>query len=154
MKNRIEILKGYINNIIQHKNNSIAHREIYAHLYGVSNFCALIALKRNLNAELATMAGLLHDLHTYIHLNSKGHAKKGAVLAKETLDALKITSDEETDLIRKAISEHNDKENKHDDFTEILIDADVMQHYLQNISLPVMEKENQRLQKLKEEFLF
>ena len=35
------------------------------HLYGVSQACVLIALKRNENAELAAAAGMLHDIHTY-----------------------------------------------------------------------------------------
>ena len=30
----------------------------YLHLYGVAQFCSLIALKRGENAELAVMAGI------------------------------------------------------------------------------------------------
>jgi HD superfamily phosphodiesterase len=152
MENRIEILREYIDKIVSNADDYIMRKGIYLHLYGVSYFCGLIALRRNFNAELATMAGMLHDLYTYKTMDSKEHSKKGSILAKEVLDTLKITNDEETNLICNAIAEHSDKKNKHTDFTEILIDADVIQHHLYNISLPLFENEKERLENLKIEF--
>lgn len=34
----------------------------YLHLYGVSQACAMIALKKNQDVELSIMVGILHDL--------------------------------------------------------------------------------------------
>ena len=149
--NRIEILRDYIDEILV-KNYNEARRGFYIHLYGVSQFCALIALKRNQNAELATMAGMLHDIHTFKNLDSTEHAKKGAILAREILTELGITTEEETDLICEAIQYHSKKKNTYSDFTEVLIDADVMEHHLYNIRLPLFEKDVERLKKLKKEF--
>ena len=153
MDNRIEKLREYIDNNVLNKNEFMEKRTEYIHLYCVSNFCALIALKRKQNAELATIAGMLHDIYSYKNKDPKDHAKNGALLAKEILEFLKITNDEETELVCNAIYKHSDKQNKHSDFEEILIDADVIQHYLHNISLPIFEHETDRLMKLKEEFL-
>ena len=109
MESRIEILREYINTRIHSINDFFEQRGYYQHLYGVSNFCALIALKRNQNAELATIAGMLHDIYTYKSKNSNDHAKNGALLAKEILDELNITNGEETNLICTAISKHSEK---------------------------------------------
>ena len=126
MENRIEKLRKHIDEIILNMTDYEERRCAYVHLYGVSQFCAMIALKRNQDAELATMAGMLHDFYTYKMTDMENHAEKGAILAKETLDLLKITNEKETELICNAVSVHSDKENKHSDFAEVLIDADVM----------------------------
>jgi HD superfamily phosphodiesterase len=152
MENRIEVLRKHIDETILNMTDYEERRCAYVHLYGVSQFCALIALKRNQNAELATMAGMLHDFYTYKMMDMVDHDKKGAILAKETLDLLGITSEKETELICNAISVHCDKKNTHSDFAEILIDADVMQHNLYNISFPIADHENERMKKLKNEF--
>ena len=153
MENRIEILRKYIDKIILNMNDHEERRCAYVHLYGVSYFCAMIALKRNLDPELATMAGMLHDFYTYKMMDQENHAEKGAILAKETLDTLSIANEEETELICNAISKHSDKKSTHCDFTEILVDADTLQYYLYNISFPHLnEYRAKRIEKLKKEF--
>jgi len=152
MENRIEKLREYIDGIILNMTNYEERRIAYVHLYGVSQFCTLIALKRKLNVELATMAGMLHDFYTYKMMDPIDHGIRGSVLAKETLELLKLTTKEETEIISEAIYHHSNKIDKFSDFTEILIDADVLQHHLYNTMLPIIEKEKVRLEKLKEEF--
>lgn len=150
--NRVEILRKYIDGILLNMRDVDERRCAYIHLYGVAQSCAFIALKRDENVELATMAGMLHDIYTYKMMDSKEHAHKGAVLAKEILIELGITSEEDTKLICNAIYYHSDKENIHDHFTEILIDADVMQHCFYNASFEVMEHEKKRYEKILKEF--
>jgi HD superfamily phosphodiesterase len=152
MENRIEILREYIDNVILHMTDTFERRCAYLHLYGVAQACALIALRRGENAELATMAGMLHDFYTYKYMDSKDHAKKGAILAREVLSELKITTDEETTLICSAIHNHSSKGGVFSAFDEILIDADVLQHCIHNITMPVMEHEKARFAKLVDEF--
>lgn len=41
-----------------------------------------LAHKRNLNVELATMAGMLHDLHSYQAMNTENHTEFEAELAR------------------------------------------------------------------------
>jgi len=152
MENRIESLREYIGGALRGKPDEwrkIAH----VHLYGVAQACTLLALRRGENAELATMAGMLHDFYTFRSGQPQDdHAAKGAVLAREVLDELNLTSPAETELVCAAIHNHSDKGGRFDAFTEILIDADVMQHCLYDITMPVADREKDRFQKLCEEF--
>ncbi len=67
--NRIEILRKYIDEILLSMTDIQERRCAYLHLYGVAQLCALISLKRGENAELATMAGMLHVCFmTYIRM--------------------------------------------------------------------------------------
>jgi len=152
MTNRIETLRQYIDNALQGKPDE--WRKIaYTHLNGVAQACTLLALKRGEDAELATMAGLLHDFYTFRSGQPQDdHARKGALAAREVLDELGLTSPGETDMICTAIHNHSDKGGRFDAFTEILIDADVMQHCLYDITMPVAEREKDRFQSLREEF--
>ncbi|GHU58427.1 hypothetical protein FACS189444_2080 [Spirochaetia bacterium] len=145
MENRIEALRKYIDDILLNMTDTFERRCGYLHLYGVSHFCTLFALKRSDNVELATMAGMLHDIYSYKTLDTKDHAQKGSILAKEILDNIKLTTADETEILCNAILHHSDKKNRHSTFDEILKDADTIQHYLYNIDLPIIEKEKNRL---------
>jgi predicted hydrolase (HD superfamily) len=150
--NRIEILRKYIDEILLNMTDVEERRCAYLHLYGVAQSCALIALKRGENAELAIMAGMLHDIYSYSKMDSKDHAHKGAILAGEILTLLRITNDEETKMICDAIYTHSEKGAVHSDFNEILIDADVFQHCLYNPMFEIMAHEKNRYERLKLEF--
>ena len=152
MDNRIERLRKYIDEILLNMNDTEERRCGYLHLYGVSQACAMIALKRNQDVELATMAGMLHDLHSYKTMNTEGHAEQGSVLAREILEELSLASDNETDLICSAIRNHSSKATTHSAFDEVLKDADVLQHCLYNPLFPVKEHEKYRFQNLLTEF--
>lgn len=150
--NRIEKVREYVDNILLHMSDTTERRCAYLHLYGVSQTCALIALKRRQNTELATIAGMLHDIYSYSAMDTKDHAHKGAVMAKEILSSLKIFTDDEIEAICNAIYNHSSKCNKHSPFDEVLIDADVLQHCLYNPLFYVAEHEKQRYEALKLEF--
>ena len=150
--NRIEILRKYLDEIILNMADVEERRCAYVHLYGVAQFCTLIALKRGENAELATMAGMLHDIYSYAKMDTKDHAHKGAALAREILTLLQITNDDETKMICDAIYNHSEKEAVHSDFSEVLKDADVFQHCLYNPMFEIKAHEKNRYEKLKAEF--
>ncbi|KNY28966.1 HD domain-containing protein [Pseudobacteroides cellulosolvens] len=150
--NRIEILRKNIDEILLNMSDVEERRCAYLHLYGVAQFCSLISLKRGENAELAVMAGMLHDIYSYAKMDTKDHAHKGAILAKEILSSLRLTNDDETKIICDAIYTHSEKEIVHSDFNEILKDADVLQHCLYNPMLEIKEHEKDRYEKLKLEF--
>jgi len=148
MENRIERLRKYIDDILLNMKDTQERRWGYLHLYGVSQAWAMIALKRNQDVELATMPGMLHDLHSYKVMNTENHAEHGAVLARQILEELSLTTDNETDLICSAIRNHSSKATIHSAFDEVLKDADVLQHCLYNTVFPVMEHEKYRFQNL------
>lgn len=150
--NRVETLRKYIDGMLLNMTDDAERRCAYIHLYGVAQSCALIGLKRGENAELAVMAGMLHDLYSYVNMDTNEHARSGALFARAILIFLDITTEEESELICNAIYSHSDKENIHSNFTEVLIDADVMQHCLYNPMLGIKEHERARYENLKCEF--
>lgn len=150
--NRIEKVREVVDEIILHMTDKEERRCAYLHLYGVSQACALLALKREVDVELATIAGMLHDIYSYANMNPLDHAHKGSEMAREILDSLQIFSEEEKELICTAIYYHSDKAEVHNWLDEILKDADVMQHVLYNPLLAEKGKESKRYLALKKEF--
>lgn len=149
---RIEKVREVVDEILLKMTKDEARRRAYLHLYGVSQACALLALKRKEDVELAVIAGMLHDIYTYANLDSRDHAHKGAEMAREILDSLHIFEEDEKDLVCTAIYNHSDKTMVHGWLDEILKDADVMQHVLYNPLLDVKQHEQNRFGALKEEF--
>lgn len=127
-------------------------RSAYVHLYGVSLAATLIAEKRGQNAELASMAAMLHDLAAYETGSYSDHAQRGAALARTVLDELNLTTPEETNKICSAIYNHDSKDQIDSPFDEVLKYADVMHHTLNDTSKPVKEKEKTRFLALRKEF--
>ena len=123
-----------------------------AHLHGVSLAAAMIAKKRGEDPELASMAGLLHDLYAYKSGSYDDHVHKGADLAKKILNDLGSVSKEELDTICSAIWHHNDKENTDSSMDEVLKDADVIDHSLTDPTKEVKSHEAARYARLCDEF--
>lgn len=152
--NRIEELRRTIDQIL-HKNKDIENRRCsFIHLYGVSSICGLLALKRNLDPEIALAIGMLHDISSYITNDPTDHNKYSEIEAEKILKGSTLFSLEEVTIITQAIFNHRDKQNIHDQYDELIKDADVLQHFLYNSSLPTFEHERDRLTRLRKEFGF
>lgn len=152
MKNRLEDLRCEIEKLISMNGDS---NQIYAyssHMYGVSKFCAFLAIKRNLNVELAATCGMLHDIYDMTGGSSEDHAVHGAEEAKAILKQMNTYSDDEINIVATAISRHSDKEVINEPYDELLKDADVMDHCFYNNDFPVREWEAQRYNNLLIEF--
>lgn len=150
--NRIEMIREYVDDVLLRVPDPYQRRCGYLHLYGVAQACVLIALKRGENAELATVAGMLHDIYTYSTMDARDHAAKGAAMAREILASMQAFTDSEIDAICAAIGVHSDKEREHSSLAEVLVDADVMQHCLYSPLLDVSLHERPRFARLKSEF--
>jgi uncharacterized protein len=150
MENRLETLRLLIDELIK-KNQPKKDRYFYVHLYGVSHFCTLLALKRNLNVELATTCGMLHDIYPVLYGSYKNHGEKGAKQAEKILRATNLYNDNEISIITNAISRHSEKDIIQDAYDEVLKDSDVLSHCLYNANFPVNEKEVDRLKKILKE---
>ena len=131
------------NSVKEILNNSDTIPAVYTHLYQVSQCCALIALRRGKNAELATIAGILHDIaylksneknSNIIGLTGENHAEYGSQIALEILQELNITTSEENNIICTTIQKHIYKNVIDTPFDEILKDADVLAHGLYNVT--------------------
>ena len=149
---RLKELRKYIDDQLGKMQDKDEQRSAIVHLYGVSLVATMIAKRRGLDPELASMAGMLHDLYAYMNASYDDHAHKGADLAREILSKLKLTDENETELICCAIYHHDDKLVTDSDFDEVLKDADVISHCMNDISKPIKEKEQARFENLCEEF--
>ncbi|MBD5132678.1 MAG: HD domain-containing protein [Clostridiales bacterium] len=150
--NRIEKVREVVDSIILNMTDNGERRCAYIHLYGVAQAAALIAEKRKENVELSIIAAMLHDIYSYQNGDSTDHAHKGAVMAKEIINELKIFSFEEIELIYSAIYHHSDKKITNGSFDEILKDADVIQHIFYNPLFEIKAHELERFNNLKNEF--
>ena len=148
---RIDILRNYVDKMLLDVSNDELRRNGYVHLYSVGMFAALIALKRGFDPELAEMAGILHDYYKYKENDRTDHAHRGAILVRQLLNELNITTTEETEMIYSAIFNHRNKEDVGSDFDEIIKDADVLQHWLQN-PRELFFKEGVRIERISCEF--
>ena len=135
---RLDEARNLIDPLIKGIGDEESKRGAYVHLYGVGLLASLIALKRGCSrkiAELAEIAGMLHDLLTYVDRteDTDDHAHKCADYAREhVLKKLKSFTDEELDMIYFGIYNHSDKGVKGSSFDEIIKDADAAQHALRN----------------------
>ena len=148
---RLKELRKYINSELDKMENTDEIISASNHLYGVSLAATILAKKRGLDPEIAAIAGMLHDLHAYKTGSYDDHAHKGADLAREILSELNLTSDEETDAICSAIYHHDDKYAIDAPMDELLKDADVIHHTLNDTSKAIKEKEQARYDRICEE---
>lgn len=149
---RLKELRRYVDSELNNMADSDKRNSAIVHLYGVSLAATMIAKKRGLDPEIASMAAMLHDLHAYKIGSYDDHAHKGADLAREVLHGLKLTDDAETEMICSAIYHHDDKLVTDSPMDEVLKDADVIHHCMNDLSKPVKEKEQERFEKLCAEF--
>lgn len=145
---RLKELRKYVDNELNKMEDADKKNSAIVHLYGVSLAAAMLAKKRGLNPELSSMAAMLHDLHAYKTGSYDDHAHKGAELAGNILRELKLTDEAETDIICSAIYHHDDKLVVDSPMDEVLKDADVIHHCMNDLSKPVKEKEQARFDKL------
>lgn len=149
---RIESVRAYVDVVLKGMGNRDMAREAAIHLYGVSQACALIAMKRGEDRELAVIAGMLHDIWTYSKLDPREHAHRGAEMAREILKSMDIFEEEEIEKICHAIYHHSGKGICQDSLDEVLKDADVFQHCMYNPLKEPEAREYARFEKLKKEF--
>lgn len=150
--NRIEKVREKVDAILLNMTDNEERRCAYIHLYGVAQASALLAKKRKENIELAVIIGMMNDLYSYATMDSTDHAHKGAKMANEILESLKIFTNDEISIICTAIYNHSDKSIVHGTLDEILKDADVMQHVLYNPLFEIKEHEQERFEYFMNEF--
>ena len=135
MNNRLEMLRFKINDLVMESGEYAA--DFFSHLYSVSMFGAMLALKRGLNPEIAATCGMLHDIYQVTAGTSEQHAVKGSAVAEEILRQTGLYDDEEIKTITTAIYWHSKKRKIHGPYDELLKDADVMSHFFYNTDFPV-----------------
>jgi predicted hydrolase (HD superfamily) len=150
---RLKDLRKYVDSELNKMEDEDKRNGAIVHLYGVSLAATMIAKKRGLDAELASMAAMLHDLYAYKSGSYDDHAHKGAELARQILGELGLTDESETEIICSAIYHHDDKLVVDSPMDEVLKDADVIHHCMNDLSKPIKDKEKARFEKLCDEFV-
>jgi HD superfamily phosphodiesterase len=149
---RTERVRQVVDEILRGQTDDEERRCGFVHLYGVAQACALLALKRGLDVELSTVAGMLHDIWSYKTLDPTDHARRGAPLAREILTDLGCFAESEIATLCGAIAHHSLKGEVHVAFDELLKDADVLQHYTYNTQIwPTKKGYHPRLSALRAE---
>ena len=88
----------------------------------------ILAIKRNLDIEIAEIVCVLHDIYTIKTGKYANHAKKGAIIAKTILMETKEFKNKEISIICEAIAEHSNKQIYSDKpYVELVKDADVFE---------------------------
>ena len=149
---KLKELRKYINAELYKMEDEDERTAAIVHLNGVALAATMLAKKRGFDPEVAAMAGMLHDMHAYKTGSYDDHAHKGAELAREILTELALTTPEETDAICSAIYHHDDKLVTDAPFDELLKDADVISHTLNDPAKAIKDKEKTRYESLCEEF--
>ena len=149
---RLKELRKYVNSVLYKMEDEDKRTSAIVHLNGVALAATMLAKKRGFDPEVAAMAGVLHDLHAYKTGSYDEHEHKGAELAREILEELELTSPEETDMICSAIYHHGAKLVVDGEFDELLKDADVISHTLNDPTKDIKDKEKARFEKLCNEF--
>ena len=149
---RIKELQKQIHKELETIHDYDKYAKAMDHLHGVSLAAVIIAKKRGLDPELAAMAGLLHDLFAYKRGSYDDHAHLGADYVRKLLEKTGLTTPEETEILCSAIWHHSDKDVTDSPMDEVLKDADVMHHTLDDPTREVKEHEKERYAKLCAEF--
>ena len=100
---RIKELQKQVHKVLEKLEDGDKRLKAVAHLHGVALAAAVLAKKRGQDPELATMAGLLHDLYAYKSGSYDDHAHLGAEYARKLLGKLELTTEAETDVVCAAI---------------------------------------------------
>lgn len=149
---RLKELRKYVDGELNKMEDADKRNSAIAHLYGVSLAATMIAKKRGLDPEIASMAAMLHDLYAYKTGSYDEHEHKGANLARKILSELELTDNAETEVICSAIYHHGDKLATDSPMDEVLKDADVIHHCMYDLSKAIKEKEQARFVRLCTEF--
>jgi uncharacterized protein len=149
---RLKELRRYVDAELNRMEDADKRISAVNHLYGVSLAATMIAKKRGMDPEIAAMAAMMHDLAAYKSGSYDDHAHKGAELARGILAELALTDEQETEMICSAIYHHDDKLIVDGPMDEVLKDADVIHHCMNDLSKSVKDKEKARFEALCREF--
>jgi len=156
---RISEIKEYVDYILCGIQDHTERWCAYSHLFGVSQTCAMIAAKRGENIELATIAGLLHDIYEYKNYDCieplahrPDHGIRNSELARAILTQMHLLDNDELQTVCDAIKVHGYKDLVHTPFDEVIKDSDVFQKQINNIHTPIHPIHIERFLNLLREF--
>lgn len=100
-----------------------------AHAAGTARLAQLLALRRNLDSEMAFIVGVLHDIGRIITGIKKDHARTGMDFARVYLVRSGDFSPEKIENLVNAVGNHSLKDQVGTPLEELIKDADVLDGY-------------------------
>lgn len=126
---RYQYLKTIFYKDIENKVTGYYKEKAYFHSIQVSTLCTQMAKEKDLNMELASIIGLFHDIAQFLNQSSFNHALLSANYTQTTMEKSKLFNQTEIQIVYTAIKNHSDKHIIHDNYSELLKDADVLVQY-------------------------
>lgn len=142
---RLDSVRVLVQEMIMSIGSEQRKQEACVHLYGVSSFASLLAMKREQNQELAAIIGLLHNYYFFKTGVKEFPGPNSADTVRPLLRDLNMFTKEELTQILKAIFHQGDRNKVQGPYEEILKDAQVLQSYFQNRNCILMPQDNTRL---------
>lgn len=100
----------------------------FMHAGGCMATGRILAERRGLNVDLASVSCILHDVAVIVSGSYKDHAREGGKVAEKILREIGEFSDEEIKTITQAVTHHSEKEvYSEDPYVELVKDADVFE---------------------------
>jgi len=127
---RLKAVQAVVDGYIENSDNP---KKYYTHSYGVSAFAAMLAARRGLNQELASIMGLLHDISAIHSGTYDYHDLVGSKMATEILSNTKLFTPAEIGIVAQAILRHDARSVQHDPYDEALKDADILWPHFTNL---------------------
>ncbi len=98
----------------------------FMHASGCMQIGRLLAQKRNLEVDIASIACMLHDIFVIVNGTYKNHGVEGAPVARQILEEVGGFSEDQVNTITQAVAHHSEKEvYSNDPYTELVKDVDV-----------------------------
>lgn len=146
--NRLEMVRGRVDAVLYAVEDRAWQRKFFVHLYGVAECAALLAKKRGLDAELAIVAGLLHDISAAVRGDYENHCTLSADMARDILAEMNAFTPQEAGQVYAAIVHHDFRDRTDAPFDEVLKDADILHPFLQSLAWPLNEPTKKRLESM------
>lgn len=130
---RYERVKDHVYGQFNTIYNELLRTNAMVHTTTVDNCITLLAISRGINIEIAKICALLHDYSQYAeNCGHADHARMSSIHAHNFLTASELFKISEIDEICYAISQHSKKSQYDSPLCEVLKDADVLAHFLED----------------------
>lgn len=151
MNTKLDSVRFVVQDMIMSIPCETRKQEACAHLYGVTAFAAMLAMKRGLNQELAAIAGLLHYYYFYKTGINDFPGPNSSEAVRPLLRDMNILSKEEQITILQAIFYQGDRSRIHGPYEEIVKDACILHVYFQNTGRNAAQQDALRLRNVLQE---
>lgn len=121
------------------------------HAAGTARIAQFLAAKRELDIEIAFILGVLHDYGRIMTGSKKDHARIGSNYVREYLTQSNCFTEDEIEVLVRAVANHSCKDELGSPFEELIKDADVLDGFLAGRK-PKKTESERRLESVFKEF--